>query len=114
MTAYYNAQRKLRKYERDNPEASGQQIRAEAQAIIAEERKGLKGIIEIELTDILRDLQRRTQGLTFQTTPSGAFNYGTVVEEIRNFLVSNPSNRIEANLQEINYYLQMMASFGDE
>lgn len=114
MTAYYNAQRQLRKYERDNPEASGQQIRAEAQTIIAKERKGLKGIIEIELTDILRDLQRRTQGLTFQTTPSGAFNYGTVVEEIRNYLVNNPSGRIEANLQEINYYLQMMASFGDE
>lgn len=114
MTAYFNSQRKLRQFERDNPGASGQQIRAEAQAIIAEERKALKGIIEIELTDILRTLQRRTQGLTFQTTPSGAFNYGTVVEEIRNYLVSNPSNRIEANLQEINYYLQMMASFGDE
>jgi len=114
MTAYYNAQRKLRQYERDNPSASGQQIRAEAQAIIAEERKGLKGIIEIELTDILRDLQKRTQGLTFQTTPGGAFNYGTVVEEIRDFLVGNPNGRIEANLQEINYYLQMMASFGDE
>ena len=115
MTAYYNAQRKLRQFERDNPGASGQQIRAEAQAIIAEERKGLKGIIEIELIDLLGTLEERTMGLVFQPGPNGQrFNYATIVEEMKAFLDNNENGRLEANLQEINYYLQMMASFGNE
>jgi len=115
MTAYYNAQRKLRQYERDNPGASGQQIRAEAQAIIAEERKGLKGIIEIELIDLLQTLEGRTEGLVFQPGPNGQrFNYATIVEEMRAFLDNNEDGRLEANLQQINYYLQMIASFGNE
>ena len=110
VSAYYSAMGRIRDLEFTSGEnMSPQQLRLEARAIINEEYLKLKPILELELNDLLSDLERRSSGLTLSKLPNGSYNVETVVQELVEFQRRSGTNRrIEANLSELRYLLDMM------
>ena len=110
VSAYYSAMGRIRDLEFTSGEnMSPQQLRLEARAIINEEYLKLKPILELELNDLLSTVERLTSGLTLSKLPNGSYNVETVVQELVEFQRRSGTNaRIEANLSELRYLLDMM------
>ena len=110
VSAYYRAMGRIRDLEFvSGANMSPQQLRLEARAIIDEEYLKLKPILELELNDLLSKLEERTSSLTLSKLPNGSYNVETVVQELVEFQRrSGTNNRIEANLSELRYLLDMM------
>ena len=109
VTAYYRALERIRDLEfRAGSSMSPQQLRLDAKAIIQEEYDKLKPILQLELDDILKNLERRTSGLTFSRV-NGRFNYDTVAQELADHMATaGRSTRLEVSLSELQYLLNMM------
>ena len=109
VTAYYRALERIRDLEFvSGSSMSPQQLRLEARGIIQEEYDKLKPILQLELDDILKNLERRTSGLTFSRV-NGRFNYDTVAQELADHMATaGRSTRLEVSLSELQYLLNMM------
>ena len=110
VSAYYMALNRIRDLEfTSGANMSPQQLRTEARAIIQEEYLKLKPILQLELNDLLFSVEDNTMGLTFSKLPDGSYNLETVVQEMVEFQKQSGSNRrIEVNLSELRYLLDMM------
>ena len=109
VSAYYRAMGRIRDLDFvSGSSMSPQQLRLEARAIIQEEYDKLKPILQLELDDILKNLERRTSGLTFSRV-NGRFNYDTVAQELADHMATaGRSTRLEVSLSELQYLLNMM------
>ena len=109
QSAYYRAMQRIRDMEfTSGSTMSAQQLRLEARQIIEEEYQKLKPILQLELDDILKTIERRNPTLTF-TRVNGRFNYETVAQELADHMATAGENaRLEANLGELRYLLDMM------
>ena len=109
QSAYYRAMQRIRDMEfTSGSTMSAQQLRLEARQIIEEEYQKLKPILQLELDDILKTIERRNPTLTF-TRVNGRFNYETVAQELADHMATAGQNaRLEANLGELRYLLDMM------
>ena len=110
VSAYYRAMGRIRDLEfTSGANMSPQQLRLEARAIIKEEYLKLKPILQLELNDLLLSVEENTRGLTFSKLPDGSYNLETVVQEMVEFQKRVGANRrIEVNLSELRYLLDMM------
>ena len=109
QSAYYRAMQRIRDMEfTSGSTMSAQQLRLEAKQIIEEEYLKLKPILQLELDDILKTIERRNPTLTFNRV-NGRFNYETVAQELADHMATAGENaRLEANLGELRYLLDMM------
>jgi hypothetical protein len=109
QSAYYRAMQRIRDMEfTSGSTMSAQQLRLEAKQIIEEEYLKLKPILQLELDDILKTIERRNPTLKFNRV-NGRFNYETVAQELADHMATAGENaRLEANLGELRYLLDMM------
>ena len=109
QSAYYRAMQRIRDMEfTSGSTMSAQQLRIEAKQIIEEEYLKLKPILQLELDDILKTIERRNTEFDF-TRVNGRFNYETVAQELADYVATAGENaRLEANLGELRYLLDMM------
>lgn len=109
VTAYYRALERIRDLEfTSGASMSPQQLRLEARAIIDEEYQKLKPILQLELDDMLKNIERRATGFDFSRV-NGRFNYDTVAQELADYMNTRGANRrLEVSLSELQYLLSMM------
>ncbi len=109
VTAYYRALERIRDLEfTSGASMSPQQLRLEARAIIDDEYQKLKPILQLELDDMLKNIERRATGFDF-TRVNGRFNYDTVAQELADYMNTRGANRrLEVSLSELQYLLSMM------
>ena len=108
VTAYYRALERIRDLEFvSGSSMSPQQLRLEARAIIQEEYDKLKPILQLELDDMLKVIEKRPD-FKFSRV-NGRYNYETVAQELADYIATKGTNiRLGVQFQELQYLLNMM------
>ena len=108
VTAYYRALERIRDLEfRAGSSMSPQQLRLEARGIIQEEYDKLKPILQLELDDMLKVIEKRPD-FKFSRV-NGRYNYETVAQELADYIATKGTNiRLGVQFQELQYLLNMM------
>lgn len=108
VTAYYRALERIRDLEfRAGSSMSPQQLRLEARAIIQDEYDKLKPILQLELDDMLKVIEKRPD-FKFSRV-NGRYNYETVAQELADYIATKGTNiRLGVQFQELQYLLNMM------
>ena len=108
VTAYYRALERIRDLEFvSGSSMSPQQLRLEARAIIQDEYDKLKPILQLELDDQLKVIEKRPD-FKFSRV-NGRYNYETVAQELADYMATKgPNIRLGVQFQELQYLLNMM------
>ena len=108
VTAYYRALERIRDLEFvSGSSMSPQQLRLEARGIIQEEYDKLKPILQLELDDMLKVIEKRPD-FKFSRV-NGRYNYETVAQELADYIATKgPEIRVGVQFQELQYLLNMM------
>ena len=109
-SAYYNSQFRIMQFEMENADASASQIRSEMMAILVDEQQAFVPILEAELIELLNKMSRK---IDFPKV-NGKYDYSRVGEAVANYLRGGEDRRVDQNLKEVNYYLDMIRKVTDE